>query len=75
MSEERGGKEKETKSNGWNEELEHRKEERNGGRVSAKRKKGTGERDSGTGERKEDTRASCKRTEQSAGMDRIKGLG
>lgn len=75
MSEERGGKEKETKSNGWNEELEHRKEERNVGRVSAKRKKGTGERDSGTGERKEDTRASCKRTEQSAGMDRIKGLG
>lgn len=40
---ERGGKEKETKSNDRNEELERRKEERNGGRVSAKRKNGTGE--------------------------------
>lgn len=45
---ERGGKEKETKSNDRNEELERRKEERNGGRVSAKRKNGTGERDSRT---------------------------
>lgn len=61
--------------NDRNEKLERRKKERNGGRVSAKRKNGIGKRDSRTGERKEGTRTSCKRTEQSAGMDRIKGLG
>lgn len=61
--------------NDRNEKLERRKKERNDGRVSAKRKNGIGKRDSRTGERKEGTRTSCKRTEQSAGMDRIKGLG